>query len=79
MKILIINFLLGRGINKLLEILSKSVRHGLTTYGGFLIADGHATADEFSMLQGGAVVAVGAALSIARTFIGKYAKTKGVR
>ena len=64
-----LKFLLGRGIGPLQEIISKSVRHGLTTFGGYLSANGLATGDDIATLQGAGVVLVGIALSVARTFL----------
>ena len=61
-------FLFARGIGPIQEIISKAVRHGLTTFGGYLSAQGLATGDDIATLQGAGVVLVGIALSIARTF-----------
>jgi len=69
MKKALAKFLLGRGIGKLQESLSKAVRHGLTTYGGALIMQGHLMQDDLATLQGAGAVVVGAALSITRTFL----------
>jgi hypothetical protein len=57
-----LRFLLGRGIGRLPELLSKSLRHGFTTGGGALVAGDHT-------VIGGAAVALGAVLSYARTYL----------
>jgi hypothetical protein len=69
MKGMIAKFFLGRGIGKVSEVLSKTVRHALTTWGGWLMANGHITADDMAIVQGGAIAAVGALLSVIRTYI----------
>ncbi len=69
MKTMALRFLLGRGIGPLQEIISKAVRHGLTTFGGFLTANGLATGDDMATLQGAGVVLVGIVLSVMRTFL----------
>lgn len=74
MKAWLTEFLLGRGLSKAQELVSKAVRHGLTTAGGALVANGYATGDDIATLQGAAVVAVGIGMSIARTFLAKYIK-----
>ena len=73
MKALLINFLLGRGISKLQEILSKGVRHGATTGGGFLVAEGLASGDDVTTAAGAVTTLVGVGLSIARTFLSRLA------
>jgi hypothetical protein len=62
-------FLLGRGFGKVQELVSKFVRHGLTTVGGYLVGQGAITADESGQFQGAAVIVVGVLLSAARTFL----------
>jgi hypothetical protein len=64
-----LRFLLGRGIGRLQELLSKSLRHGLTTGGGALVAGGHMAQDDLTTVIGGAAVALGAVLSYARTYL----------
>jgi hypothetical protein len=72
MKTAALKFLFARGIGPIQEIISKAVRHGLTTFGGYLSAQGLATGDDIATLQGAAVVLVGIALSVARTFVSKF-------
>lgn len=74
MKRAIINFFLGRGLNKLQEIAAKALRHGLTTAGGALVAQGYATGDDITKLQGVTSVVVGILLSVVRTYAAKYLK-----
>jgi len=40
------------------------VRHILTTFGGIVVANGHATQDEVSAIIGGVIAAVGIAWSL---------------
>jgi hypothetical protein len=62
-------FLLGRGIGKAQELVSKAVRHGLTTVGGAHGFQGLVSGDDMQTLQGAAAIAVGVAFSFARTFL----------
>jgi hypothetical protein len=62
-------FLLGRGIGKAQELISKAVRHGLTTYGGFLAGQGYLQSGDIVTLESASVIVIGAALSFARTFL----------
>lgn len=70
---MVLKFLLGRGVGKVQEVLSKGVRHAFTTYGGALVGQGLITSDDMGTLQGAGVILVGVALSLARTFLAKYA------
>lgn len=73
MKGLILTFLLGRGGNKVVEILSKSVRHAVGAAGGAMVSGGLITLDDVSVLQGAAAIGVSVVWSFARAFVGKYA------
>ena len=72
MKTLLLRFLLGRGVGKLQETLSKSVRHGVTALGGALVAKGLTSADDVEALSGAAVIVASVALSIGRALLGEY-------
>lgn len=69
MKALIIDILLRRGAPALAESIGKAIRHGLTTFGGVLIANGWATDDEVGLMIGAITTGVGVALSFVRTWI----------
>ena len=69
MKKAIANFLLGRGIGKLQEIVSKGVRHGLTIWGGWAAAHGYLATGDLVTLESASTILVGVGLSIARTFL----------
>lgn len=73
MKALLVKFLLGRGMGKVSELASKAVRHGLGVAGGWLMAHEYATTDQLVTLEGGALALTAIGLSVARTFVAKYA------
>ena len=74
LKAMILNFLLSRGINALQELLAKSVRHGVTTLGGALVAKGlMVSPTDQDTLVGAGLIIVGFALSYVRTYFAKYA------
>lgn len=68
---IVLKFLLGRGVGKLTESLSKIVRHAVTTYGGVLVAQGHASQDDLTTLAGAGTILVSVAVSVARALIAK--------
>jgi hypothetical protein len=65
----IAKFLLGRGIGRLQEVVSKAIRHGSTTIGGALVADGLTTSNDVTTAAGALVTLAGFGLSIARTWL----------
>lgn len=70
MKKLIVNFLVGRGGNKVTELASKWVRHGIGWIGAYEIGgQAVANADQLVSLESGALVAVSILWSMARVFI----------
>lgn len=74
MQTLLLNLLLGRGLNKGAELLAKFVRHGASVAGGYLIASGIANAEQVATLEGAAVVLVSVGASAARVFLARYGK-----
>ena len=71
LKNLLFNVLLKRGASAAEEMLGKSIRHGITTYGGVLMANGLADANDITALTGGAVAVGGVLLSFVRIWIQK--------
>jgi hypothetical protein len=69
MQAFLINMLLKRGGPALAEYIGKIVRHGLTTFGGAMIANGVATANDIDLITGGAMALVGIVLSFIRTMV----------
>lgn len=66
---LIVNVLLKRGASAAEEALGKAVRHGMTTAGGALMAQGLADASDVTALTGGAVALMGIVLSLVRIVV----------
>ncbi len=66
----LVNFLISRGVAKGPEIVSKLVRHGMTSVGGYLVAHSLASPDDVNTLTAGALVLGGIIWSVARTFLG---------
>ncbi len=66
LKKLLFNVLLKRGASAVEEVIGKTVRHGMTTMGGALMADGLADANDVTLLTGGAIALVGIAISYIR-------------
>lgn len=62
---LILNVLLKRGQTALENALGTAVRHGLTTVGGALMAQGLATSDQVAAIGGAATAIVGIVCSYA--------------
>lgn len=67
-------FLLGRGINKAQEIVSKFIRHGLTTGGGALVAGGYATDGDVTTAAGAIATLLGVFWSVARAYLSEKVK-----
>lgn len=68
MKALILNFILGRGVNKALELTSKVARNGMITFGTWLQANDVATAGQVEHMTWGVVAAIGVAWSLIRMY-----------
>lgn len=71
LKTFAINVLLKRGATVAEESLGKAIRHGMTTVGGMLMAQGVADASDVSAITGGAVALGGIVLSVARIYLQK--------
>ena len=71
LKGMLFNVLLKRGASAFEEMIGKSIRHGMTTYGGVLMSQGLADANDITALSGGAVALGGIVISIARIWIQK--------
>ena len=69
LKKLVVNILLKRGASAAEEALGKAIRHGMTTYGGVLMSQGLANADQVTALTGGAVAIGGIVLSLVRIWM----------
>jgi hypothetical protein len=67
-KTLILKFLLGRGIGKLQEIVSKMIRHGATTAGGYLVGVEYASTGDIASAEGALLTLAGLGLSVARSY-----------
>lgn len=69
MKTLLLKFILGRGLNKLQELTSKWVRHGIGAAGGAVWMQDHINSDQLLSLEGGALVLVSVVWSMLRAFL----------
>ena len=69
MKAMILKFLLGRGLSKGSEVISKLVRHGMGWFGGVLAGYNVATTDQLLTVENGALALGAIAWSLARAFL----------
>jgi hypothetical protein len=69
MKKWLINVLLKRGAGAVNEVVGKAIRHGMTTYGGMLMAQGLADASQVTALTGGALAVGGIIISLGRIWV----------
>ena len=69
MKKWVINILLKRGAGAANEVVGKAIRHGMTTYGGILMAQGLADASQITALTGGALAIGGILISLGRIWV----------
>ena len=69
MKRWLINVLLKRGAGAANEVVGKAIRHGMTTYGGMLMAQGLADSNQVTALVGGAVALGGILISLGRIWV----------
>jgi hypothetical protein len=72
MQALIVKLLLGRGMDKLTELVAKAIRHALTYYGGTLVAGGYVSNDDLMTVTGYTLAISGVLLSALRTFFARY-------
>jgi len=72
MRRFIVNALFKRGASFFEEMVGKAVRHGMTTYGGMLMAAGYADSSQVEAIIGGLVAVAGVALSAVRPKIQAY-------
>lgn len=61
-----VRVLFKRGAALAEELLGKAIRHGMTIAGGALMQAGYATADDVSLMLGGAVALGGVLISVLR-------------